>query len=473
MGGMLSPLAKKRLAYPPSVPRLLQKLSDVHFRPEKALMPPAGIVPLFPHTHSGTVLFGEPGIPVPAAPLKIGVVFSGGPASGGHNVIAGLFDALEHPKSSLIGFCDGPQGIISGNTIIITKDLLAQYRNQGGFDLLGSGRVKIETAEQFQSALATVQKLSLDGLVVIGGDDSNTNAAVLAEYFTKNGCKTRVIGVPKTIDGDLQNPYVEISFGFDTATKIFSELIGNIGKDALSSKKYYHFIRLMGRTASHIALACALSTHPNMVLISEEKKPLSTLVKEIAALIQERAAAGKHYGLILIPEGLIESMPDINLELTEKSTDGFSIERDAHGNVNVSAIETEKLLIYSLKKLLGDKLQALTHFFGYEGRCGLPTNFDANYCYALGLTAALLIARGHTSQMAFVGQLHSAPEEWTIGGVSLTSLLHLEKRKGKEIPVIAKALVDLQGKAYQLLQKQRASWRLSDDYISPGPIQFP
>ncbi len=470
MGGMLSPLAQKRLAYQPPVPRILKDLAKVSFRAEHGLAPQADIVPFFPKTASGEVVTAEVGADVKMAPLKVGVVFSGGPASGGHNVVAGLYDALQKISagSTLVGFQDGPQGVIDGKMVVITPKLLDNYRNQGGFDMLGSGRVKIETDVQQQSSLATMQKLGLDGLVVIGGDDSNTNSAVLAEYFIANGCKTRVIGVPKTIDGDLQNPYVQISFGFDTATKIYSELIGNIARDALSSKKYYHFIRLMGRTASHIALECALATHPNMVLISEEKKSLSVLTKEIAALIRERAELKKEYGVILVPEGLIESMPDISLDVKEVP----GIERDAHGNVNVSAIETEKLLIEMVKKELGGKFSALSHFFGYEGRCGLPTNFDANYCYVLGMTAALLIARGQTSKMAFVGHLSHAPEQWTIGGVSLTALMHMEERKGKRIPVIAKALVDLHGSAYRDLQSQRPHWRLFDDYICPGPIQF-
>lgn len=471
---MLSSLAQKRLAYQPPIPRILKDLSQVTFRLEQALAPHADIVSRFNHTASGEVALAEIGTATKIAPLKIGVVFSGGPAAGGHNVIVGLFDAIQKMAagSILVGFQEGPQGIIEGKTIVITAKLLENYRNQGGFDLLGSGRVKIETDVQLQSSLAVVQKLGLDGLVIVGGDDSNTNAAVLAEYFTANGCKTRVIGVPKTIDGDLQNPYVDISFGFDTATKIYSELIGNIARDALSSRKYYHFIRLMGRTASHIALECALATHPNLVLISEEKKSLSVLTKEIATLVRERASQGKEYGVILVPEGLIESMPDINLDLSDEMARQLGVERDAHGNLNVSAIETEKLLIQTVKKELGGKFSAISHFFGYEGRCGLPTNFDANYCYVLGMAAALLVARGYTSKMAFVGHLSHEVEKWTIGGVSLTALMHMEERKSKKIPVIAKALVDLHGKAYRELQSQRPSWRLLDDYLCPGPIQF-
>ncbi|MBS0615534.1 MAG: 6-phosphofructokinase [Verrucomicrobia bacterium] len=471
---MLSPLAKKRLTYEPPIPKILKDLSKVTFRHEHAMAPHADIAALFPQTISGEVASAEVTETQKLGPLKIGVVFSGGPASGGHNVIAGLFDALQKLAngSTLIGFQDGPQGIIDGEFVVITAKLLENYRNQGGFDLLGSGRVKIETDVQLQSSMAQMKKIGLDGLVIIGGDDSNTNAAVLAEYFAKHECKTRVIGVPKTIDGDLQNPYVEISFGFDTATKTYSELIGNIARDALSSKKYYHFIRLMGRTASHIALECALSTHPNLVLISEEKKSLSAITKEIVDLVKERAAEGKHYGVILVPEGLIESMPDINLNMSDDIARHLGVERDAHGNVNVSAIETEKFLIYNVKKELGEKFAALSHFFGYEGRCGLPTNFDANYCYVLGMAAALLVARGETSKMAFVGHLSHPPEKWTVGGVSLTALMHLEERKGKRIPVIAKALVDLHGKAYREMQAQRAQWRLHDDYLSPGPIQF-
>lgn len=494
-------LSQLRLKYQPALPQVLKDGASVVFEKQQASSSKEEIQRLFPHTSSQPLVSGKTAQRAHFSPLKIGVVFSGGQASGGHNVITGLFDCLQvlNPQSQLYGFLDGPSGIVSGKSIELKSSQIDTYRNQGGFDLLGSGRTKIETPEQLKATLDTAQKLNLDGLVVIGGDDSNTNAAVIAEYFLEHRCKTKVVGVPKTIDGDLQNDHVAISFGFDTATKIYAELIGNMARDALSAKKYYHFIKLMGRSASHIALECALKTHPNAVLISEERKTLSQITSHLCDLILARADQKKNYGIILIPEGILEFMPEMGAlihELNQNSPEKLSssskavwetlpervqkqllLDRDPHGNVNLSAVETELLLIESVqqelkKRNFGGKFNPLPHFFGYEGRAGLPTNFDANYCYALGCTAALLIAHGFTSYMACVGNLTQSPSAWTIGGVPLSSLLGLEERKGKLKPVIAKAYVDLGGKPYERLMQFSKTWALSDDYQCPGPIQF-
>jgi len=493
-------LSQLRQKYKPVLPKILTQLKAVAFEKARHLPVSPEIRKLFPKTSEQSVLQGKKGSAQKFPGLKIGAVFSGGQAPGGHNVLAGIFDALQrlNPKSKLVGFLDGPGGIISNRHTELSTSKLAQYRNQGGFDLLGSGRTKIETEEQLQATLKTVQDLKLDGLVIIGGDDSNTNAAIIAEYFLKKGCKTRVIGVPKTIDGDLQNQRVAISFGFDTATKIYAELIGNIGKDALSAKKYYHFIKLMGRSASHIALECALKTHPNLTLISEERQTLSQITQKIADLVEQREKLGKHHGVILIPEGLIEHMPEMALLIKElkKSSENLSpkskdvwemlpkriqeqllLDRDPHGNVNLSAVETELVLIEAVTKELKKrkfkgKFSPLPHFFGYEGRAGLPTNFDANYCYALGQTAALLIAQGFTAYMAFVEHLTRPAHQWTVGGLPLASQLILHAKNGQAKPVIAKAYVDLKGKPYRKLQKHAKSWALKDDYQCPGPIQF-
>jgi pyrophosphate--fructose-6-phosphate 1-phosphotransferase len=486
-------LSSLRQQYHPVVSPLLKDLKNVTFEKKQILSVKPEIQKLFPEISSLPLLQAKKGSAQNFPALKIGAVFSGGQASGGHNVLTGLFDALQalNSSSQLIGFLGGPSGIIGNKTVELTAQKLDPYRNQGGFDLLGSGRVKIETDEQLQSTLKTVQALNLDGLLVIGGDDSNTNAAIIAAYFLKTECKIKVIGVPKTIDGDLQNAQVEIPFGFDTATKIYSELIGNIGRDVLSSKKYYHFIKLMGRSASHITLECALKTHPNLTLISEERQPLAEITQRICDLIQERSAQQKNYGIILIPEGLIEYMPEMaelmkelgngKLSLTSKAfwdllpervQQQLLLEKDPHGNINLSAIETEVLLIDVVTRELAhrnfrEKFNGLSHFFGYEGRAGLPSNFDANYCYALGQAAALLIAHGFTSYMAFVDNLTHPASEWGIGGLPLASLMVMKSK-----PVIAKTYVDLRGKAYQRLLDQAPQWALGDDYQCPGPIQF-
>lgn len=531
----MSPLQTARLGYRPKLPRALQDLANAHLKPsDKILYSPhaSDVASLFPNTHglpSLTVVDGEK---QSHPPMTVGVLLSGGQAPGGHNVIAGLFDGLKqiNPKSRLIGFLDGPKGVIVDRSVEITDEMLASYRNQGGFDIIGSGRDKIETDEQFAVSLRTVQAHRLDGLVVIGGDDSNTNAALLAEYFAAKECPTAVVGVPKTIDGDLKNDYVEVSFGFDTASKNYSETIGALMRDALSAKKYYYFIKLMGRSASHIALECALKTHPNLALIGEEaakkEMTLKGVTDEIADLICLRADKGKDYGVILIPEGIVEFIPEvkalikelnvhlspdvshheaidklatgqekvayISKLLSKQSLGCFAllpadiqaqllIGRDAHGNVQVSKIETERLFIELVKAELKrrakegsykGKFSSQPHFCGYEGRSCLPSNFDAEYCYSLGLTAALLVSGKASGYICHLNRLAKSAEEWIPGGVPLTSLMTVEERHGKLKPVIEKALVDLNGRPFLAFARQREKWQVEDDYLNPGPIQF-
>jgi len=516
-------LQQLRQDYQPPLPSLLKYLNKVNFKKGEVLQPTQDqneLKSLFPKTYGQVLTYGMEGKERVFSPLRVGVVLSGGQAAGGHNVITGLYDAISsmHHESKLFGFLGGPSGIISGKFKELTKEMLASYRNQGGFDLIGSGRTKIETEEQLVSSLQVIQNMKLDGLVIIGGDDSNTNAAVLAEYFLQKGCKARVIGVPKTIDGDLKNAYVATSFGFDTACKIYSEMIGNIARDALSAKKYTHFIKLMGRSASHIALECALATHPNVTIIGEEvaakKMTLQQITTELSDIISKRAEKGKNYGVVLIPEGLIEFIPEMRLLIselnkllagkTESNIDEVKaklsseaqtcfnslpesiqkqlfLDRDPHGNVQVSQIETEKLLVETVSKelkkreveeLFKGKFSPLCHFFGYEGRAGFPSNFDAHYCYALGMTSALLIAEELTGYMAFVGNLEKKTAEWTIGGLPIVSLMNIESRHGKSKPVIKKALVELQRNPFLYFQKHREIWAINDDYCFTGPIQF-
>lgn len=467
---------------------------------------------IFPHTFGRPLSTFKKGDSPSFRPLKVGVVFSGGQASGGHNVITGLFDALKEmdKPSKLYGFLNGPSGICENKTIELTEDILKPFRNQGGFDLIGSGRTKIETSEQLKASLDTCNSLSLDGLIIIGGDDSNTNAALLAEYFLQEGCKTCVIGVPKTIDGDLRNEHVEISFGFDTACKVYSEMIGNIERDALSAKKYYHFIKLMGRSASHIALECALKTHPNFTLIGEEvlakNKTFSKITDELVDMITQRHNAGKNYGVVLVPEGLIEFIPEVKTlikelnqyladkesankdevkkalskealfcfeELPEKIQDQLLLTRDPHGNVTVSQIETEYLLVEMVSQKLKDiPFKVVRHFFGYEGRCGMPSNFDANYCYNLGRLAALLLQHKKTGYMCCISNLTKPASTWEAKALPITMLMHLEERHGKQKPVIEKALVDLESKPFKDLVAKRQEWGLKDDYKYPGSIQY-
>lgn len=516
----ISPLHKRRLEYRPPLPSIFQsvhRLGFVRGEPTVALADQGEIQKRFPKTYGQPLVTAMDGPVRLPMPMRVGVVFSGGQAPGGHNVIGGLLDTLRslHPESTLFGFLGGPSGIVEGKYIEITNEAMASYRNMGGFDLIGSGRTKIETQEQLQAALATMKKLELRGLVVIGGDDSNTNAAVMAEYFRSNDSDIRVIGVPKTIDGDLKNAHIPVSFGFDTACKVYSEMIGNICRDAFSAGKYYHFIKLMGRSASHIALECALNTHPNYVFLSEEIEArnvrLSEITRTLADLVVNRAKEGKNYGVILIPEGLIEFIPEMKVLIDELNSmeatkekegvkaqlsqaalaafeaipreiqDQLLLDRDPHGNVRVSQIETEVLLMEMVaielkaraaKGEYKGKFSPLNHFFGYEGRSGFPSNFDANYCYALGGTAAMLVDEGLTGYMASVKDLTHAPQDWKIGGVPLTMLMNMEKRKGEMKPVIKKALVDLKGAAFKQFERERDNWILGDAYRYPGPMQY-
>lgn len=535
----LSPLARQRAEASIILPEVLRQLNNVVAQPG-AMIPTEPslvqqLVQQFPKTIEQSLIHFSHGAALVKRqqPLRIGVVLSGGQAPGGHNVIAGLFDAIKqlHPDSCLIGFCDGPNGILTNQTIEITQELLASFRNQGGFNLLGSGRTKISTPDQFVAAMKTVEALTLNGLVIVGGDDSNTNAALLAEYFLAEGCFTRVVGVPKTIDGDVKNKQIEISFGFDSAAKCYSEIIGNIARDALSAKKYYYFIRIMGRSASHLALECALQCHPNLTLISEEiaakKMSLNDVVNELCDMVVARAARGKQYGVVLIPEGIIEFIPEVKEliaelnhiladlsapqllgdsepgyflaymqqvvdRLSEKARNCFSqfpqtiqqqllADRDPHGNVQVSKIETERLLLAMVEQQLLHRRQAggyfgkfigQSHFCGYEGRSCLPSYFDCHYCYALGHVAALLVANGYTGYMSCISQLDKPVEQWCIEGIPLVNMLALEPRKGKMVPVIAKALVDLHGEPFGVFAKERSNWLLEDDYLCPGPMQF-
>lgn len=505
----------------PSV--LKNPFSVVDGPPTSAAGNPGEIAKLFPN------LFGQPSVSLLPGQtsgaalnhnLKIGVVLSGGQAPGGHNVISGIFDYLQEKTkgSTLYGFRGGPAGIMNCKYVELTADFVYPYRNQGGFDMICSGRDKIETDEQFNQAAETAKKLDLDGIVVIGGDDSNTNACLLAENFRGKGLKTRVIGCPKTIDGDLKSKEVPTSFGFDTACKIYAEMIGNVMIDARSTGKYYHFVRLMGRAASHITLECALQTHPNITIIGEEvaaqKQTLKSVTDYIVGVICKRAELGYNYGVILIPEGLIDFIPEVQqliAELNEilahdvideagswkkklrsQSHELFELlpqaiqeqlllERDPHGNVQVAKIETEKMLIQMVEVELENKRKqgsytkhfgGQSHFFGYEGRCGLPSNFDSNYCYALGYGAGALLHSGKTGLISSVGNLRAPVEDWTVGGTALTSLMDVERRHGKFKPVIKKAMVELEGAPFKKFASLREEWALKNRYFSPGPLQF-
>lgn len=501
----LSQLQQARLVYKPHIPECVQNVLAVDFVEGDAASALPAVQGQFEELCKGKRLTLSRGTTDQTA-LTVGVVLSGGQAPGGHNVIAGLFDALTifSAKSRLIGFLGGSSGIVKNSFIEITHELLATYRNQGGFDIIGSGRAKIETPAQFVSAMNTCNEHALDGLVVIGGDDSNTNAAFLAEYFLKNGCKTAVVGVPKTIDGDLKNSEIELSFGFDTACKTYSEIIGNIARDAISAKKYYYFIKLMGRSASHITLECALQCQPNLALIGEEvqNQSLEKVVADIVSLIGERAKIGKEYGVILIPEGIIEFLPDmkalikeLNLivasgksESAREMLSGVAkttfemlpnefqkqllLDRDPHGNVQVSKIETERLLISLVTKALKTKISAQPIFCGYEGRSALPSNFDADYCYALGRLAAVAVRRKRTGYIVSFKNLKERPRFWQAAVSPIVSMLTAEVREGKSKLVIEKALVDITAKPFIQFEQKRASWRLDDCYCQVGPIQF-
>jgi pyrophosphate--fructose-6-phosphate 1-phosphotransferase len=529
----ISPLTKARSKYKPKLPKVLDshgmKIKARAGNPTKAVANAADIRKLFPNVYGGPVLTFQSDTKVKLKRKNVGVVLSGGQAPGGHNVIAGIFDGIKaaNKGSKLYGFLGGPSGITDGKYVNLTSPIINKFRNTGGFDIIGSGRTKLETIEQFEAARATLEMLDINALVIVGGDDSNTNAALAAEYFKAHDTGIQVIGVPKTIDGDLKNDQVETSFGFDTASKTYSELVGNICRDANSARKYWHFIKLMGRSASHITLEVALQTNPNLAIISEEvaekKMTLAQVVDKIIKLIIDRARRGKDFGIICIPEGLIEFIPEvkkliselndilvendayfktlntfddqaqfINSHLSKSSSYVFSslpmmiqaqllMDRDPHGNVQVSRIETDKLLI----DVVGDRLRemktarkykgkfsAQSHFLGYEGRCAAPTNFDADYCYSLGYTAAALIQAGVTGYMSCVKNLSAPAGRWIPGGVPLTMMMNMERRHGKSKPVIRKALVSTKGNPFKELAKRRKDCGTNELYLAAGPIQY-
>ncbi len=527
----LSALDQHRKAYQPKLPAALRQGVDrVRIKTGSATEPvkdKEAIQTAFPKTYGMPLLsFETVAENLPSKPLKVGVVLSGGQAPGGHNVIAGVFDSIRaiNKDSVLYGFSGGPGGLEKGQYEIIGTEKMDAFRNTGGFDIIGSGRTKLETTEQFDRCIEVINKLQLDAVVIIGGDDSNTNAAILAEYFLGKGLSTSVVGIPKTIDGDLKTAQIPTSFGFDTAVKTYSELIGNIARDARSACKYWHFIKLMGRSASHITLEAGLQTHANVALISEEieekKQSLDQVVETVCRSVKSRAAQGKDYGVVLVPEGLVEFIPSIksliaelNHLLAEKESEfaaldstakkitalgdwlkaenaatfkslpssiqaQLMLDRDPHGNVQVSLIETEKLLSEMVNaKLKKDadykgKFSAQHHFFGYEGRAAAPSNFDADYCYGLGCVAAVLIRNGKTGYMASIRNLSKGIEQWEAGGIPITMLFNMESRHGKLKPVIQKALVELKGPAFLELVKHRAEWEIEDSYLFPGPIQY-
>lgn len=532
----LSPLQEERLKYQPKLPQSLSQginsLDMTEGSATESVRDQEQIKSLFSNTYGKPVVtFKNSGSSLSSEVRNVGVILSGGQAPGGHNVIAGLYDALKSANSAnkLYGFLGGPSGIIDGKYIEFTDEFMDQYRNTGGFDIIGSGRTKLETEDQFQESLKVCKKLNISAVVIIGGDDSNTNAALLAEWFVKNNTGIQVIGCPKTIDGDLKNEQIEISFGFDTATKTYAELIGNIQRDANSAKKYWHFIKIMGRSASHVALEAALQTQPNITLISEEveekKMSLESIVNYMADIVAKRAAMGKNFGIAVIPEGLIEFIPemksmianlnDIMAELESDPSfisatsvrEKFSIvetrlddnnakvynslpsiikeqllaDRDPHGNVQVSKIETEKLLIEMISTRLNElkstgefvgKFSAQSHFFGYEGRCAFPSNFDADYCYSLGFNAFALINNGLTGYLSSVRNLTKPASEWIAGGIPLTMMMNMEKRHGEMKPVIQKALVKLDGPVFKQLQDNREDWAINDRYLFPGAVQY-
>ncbi|MDR2499742.1 MAG: diphosphate--fructose-6-phosphate 1-phosphotransferase [Treponema sp.] len=530
----ISALQQARYGYQPKLPaglaRNIQEIAAQFGASTESAAHQEDLKAIFKHTYGKPlVTFVKGANDQMRRPLRAAVILSGGQAPGGHNVIAGLYDGLKkgNPSSTLYGFLGGPSGLIDNKHVLLTGERIGAYRNTGGFDIIGAGRTKVETPQQFAASLETVKQLKLDAVVVIGGDDSNTNAALLAEYFIEHGSPAQVIGCPKTIDGDLKNEYIEISFGFDTAVKTYSELIGNIARDVNSNKKYWHFIKLMGRSASHITLECALQTHPNVCLISEEVEakgmPLDQIVGQITESIVKRSNNKEDFGVVLIPEGLVEFIPEIkkliqelnglmgahkaefaglqglenqlawleprlsghsrNLiaELPEDIAQQLLMDRDPHGNVQVSRIETERLLLEMAAKNLEalkkqgtyrGKFSPLTHFFGYEGRSAFPSNFDADYCYALGFSAFALIASGLTGYISSVRNLSAGPAEWVAGGVPFTMMMNLEQRQGVKKPVIKKALVDLEGAPFRAFAAARDVWALTTDYRFPGAIQY-
>ena len=522
-----SALQLARAAYQPKLPKALQ--GAVKIKEGKATQSVGDqeeIKKLFPNTYGMPIVEFEPATEANTKKMNVGIILSGGQAPGGHNVITGLFDQIKklNPENRLYGFILGPGGLVDHNYMELTKEIIDEYRNTGGFDMIGSGRTKLEKVDQFEKGLEIIRELDIKAIVIIGGDDSNTNACVLAEYYAAKNYGVQVIGCPKTIDGDLKNDQIETSFGFDTACKTYSELIGNIERDCNSARKYWHFIKVMGRSASHIALECALQTQPNICLVSEEIEQkgmsLDDIVTYIANAVCQRAADGNNFGTVIIPEGVIEFIPAIkkliaqlndvlampeakNLDrhesidfvkahLTEANLAVFNslptgvarqlaLDRDPHGNVQVSLIETEKLLstmvAQKLEKMKKEgkytgKFGTQHHFFGYEGRCAAPSNFDADYCYALGTSAAQLIANGKTGYMAIVKNTTAPAEQWIAGGVPITMMMNMEKRAGEMKPVIRKALVELDGAPFKEFAAHRDEWARKTAYVYPGPIQY-
>ncbi|MCR5720787.1 MAG: diphosphate--fructose-6-phosphate 1-phosphotransferase [Lachnospiraceae bacterium] len=531
----LSPLQKARYEYTPKLPGMLRGgISEICVKNGAATESVADqdkIKALFPNTYGKNEITFEKGKNTSAAKKQVvGVILSGGQAPGGHNVVCGLYDALKATDKNnvLLGFKGGPSGLIDDDFIEFTDDYINQYRNTGGFDIIGSGRTKLETEEQFKVVTEVAKKHRLTAVVIIGGDDSNTNAAVLAEYMAAHNTGVQVIGCPKTIDGYLKNEDIEASFGFDTATKTYSELIGNIERDANSAKKYWHFIKVMGRSASHVALECALETQPNICLVGEEvaakKMSLSSITNYIADAVEKRGNNGENFGVAIIPEGIVEFVPEfskliaeINELLAGKKTEEFNalpdwnakydfikkglsaesfkvfdilpqfvqqqlfLERDPHGNVQVSLIESEKLFSEMVKKELAKrkaagtykgKFGALHHFFGYEGRCAFPSNFDADYCYSLGYNAFMLIQYGYTGYLSKVSNLSKPAEEWVAGGMPITKMMNMERRNGEDKPVIRKALVELDGAPFKYFKAHRDEWAVKTSFTYPGAIQY-
>ena len=522
-----SALQLARAAYQPKLPKALQGAVKVK---EGAATQSVGdqeeIKKLFPNTYGMPIVEFEPATEANIKKMNVGIILSGGQAPGGHNVITGLFDQIKklNPENRLYGFILGPGGLVDHNYMELTKEIIDEYRNTGGFDMIGSGRTKLEKVDQFEKGLEIIRELDIKAIVIIGGDDSNTNACVLAEYYAAKNYGVQVIGCPKTIDGDLKNEQIETSFGFDTACKTYSELIGNIERDCNSARKYWHFIKVMGRSASHIALECALQTQPNICLVSEEveakAQSLDDIVTYIAEAVAARAADGNNFGTVVIPEGVIEFIPAIKKliaqlndvlalpeaknisrdeqvdfaksHLTAENLAVFNslpvgvarqlaLDRDPHGNVQVSLIETEKLLSEMVGKKLDQmkkegkyvgKFATQHHFFGYEGRCAAPSNFDADYCYALGTSAAQLIANGKTGYMAVVKNTTAPAEQWIAGGVPITMMMNMEKRAGEMKPVIRKALVELDGAPFKYFAAHRDEWARKTAYVYPGPIQY-
>jgi len=522
-----SALQIARAAYQPKLPKALQGAVKIkEGQPTQSVGDQEEIKKLFPNTYGMPIVEFEPATEANTSKMNVGIILSGGQAPGGHNVITGLFDQIKklNPENRLYGFILGPGGLVDHNYMELTPEIIDEYRNTGGFDMIGSGRTKLEKVDQFEKGLEIIRQLDIKAIVIIGGDDSNTNACVLAEYYAAKKYGVQVIGCPKTIDGDLKNDQIETSFGFDTACKTYSELIGNIERDCNSSRKYWHFIKVMGRSASHIALECALQTQPNICLISEEieakEMSLDDIVNYIAEAVAARAADGNNYGTVIIPEGVIEFIPAIkkliaqlndvlampeakNLDrhesidfvkahLSEANLAVFNslptgvarqlaLDRDPHGNVQVSLIETEKLLSTMVAQKLErmkkegkfvGKFATLHHFFGYEGRCAAPSNFDADYCYALGTSAAQLIANGKTGYMAIVKNTTASADQWIAGGVPITMMMNMERRAGEMKPVIRKALVELDGAPFKEFAAHREEWARKTAYVYPGPIQY-